>query len=264
MKLNVLISCMHETDTSIVARSNIQSDAVVVNQCDTNSVIEYDFTNKNGKVCHVKFINTTERGLSRSRNMAIANSWGDICLIADDDEKFANNYEDVIIKAFNDINSDVIALGFHYTNRGRNNFNKRTKINWFNFLKICSVQISFKRNSIMTHKIKFAENMGSGTGNGSGEENKFISDCLRNKLLIYAEPCDIAEIDYNIEDSKWFKGYDKSYFVNKGWSIKQSIGVIGALLFSIILCVRRASEINHDINPIKAFIYMTKGVFSNY
>ena len=45
MKLNVLISCMHETDTSIVARSNIQTDAVVVNQCDTNSVIEYDFTN---------------------------------------------------------------------------------------------------------------------------------------------------------------------------------------------------------------------------
>ena len=264
MNLIVLVSCMNEKDTTIVARSNIQTDAVVVNQCDINSVNEYDYINKNGKICHVKFINTTERGLSRSRNMAISNAWGDICLIADDDEMFANDYEDVIINAYKDIKSDVIALGFHYKNRERNNFTQRTKINWFNFLKICSVQISFRRDSITTNSIRFVENMGSGSGNGSGEENKFISDCLKKNILIYAVPSDIAEIDYNEDESKWFKGYDKNYFVKKGWSLKQSIGVVGALMFSLLMCIRRASMIKQDINPMKAFVYMIKGVFSNY
>lgn len=263
MKLNVLISCMHEKDTSIINRSNIQTDVVVVNQCDENSVKEFDFTNKKGEMCHAKFINTTERGLSRSRNMAIANAWGDVCLIADDDEKFADDYADVILRAFENIGSDVIAFGFHYTNRERNNFIRRTKINWLNFLKICSVQIAFKRDVIIAHSIKFAENMGSGTPNGSGEENKFISDCLKNKLCIYAEPSDIAEINYSADDSKWFKGFDKNYFVKKGWSIKQSIGFMGGLAFAVVLCCRRAPIIKNDINPINAFFYMLKGLLSN-
>ena len=264
MKLNVLISCMHEKDTSIIERSNVQTDVVVVNQCNKDSVEEFDFTNKKGELCHAKFINTTERGLSRSRNMAITNAWGDICLLADDDEIFTDNYEDVIIKAFYDIKSDVIAFGFHYTNRGRNNFTRRTRINWFNFLKICSVQIAFRRDAITSHLIKFAENMGSGTGNGSGEENKFISDCLKSKLSIYAEPSDIAEINYNVEDSNWFTGFNKEYFLKKGWSIKQSIGIIGGLFFAFAMCYKNASIIKEYINPVSALFFMVKGLFSNY
>lgn len=264
MNLNVLVSCMHEKDTSIIARSNIQSDVIVVNQCDKDSVEEFDFINKHGKTCHAKFINTTERGLSRSRNRAILNAWGDICLIADDDEVFSNDYPDVVYKAYNDINADVIAFGFHYSNRERNNFTKRTKIGWFNFLKISSVQISFKRKIINAYNIRFAENMGSGTGNGGGEENKLISDCLRNKLSIIAEPSDIAVIDYDTKNSKWFNGFDKNYFVKNGWSIKQSIGTLGGLAFSFIHCTRRASMIKTDICPVKAFFYMVKGVFSSF
>ena len=77
MTLTLLIACMHEKDTSIIQRSNVQTDVVVVNQCDHDSVEEFDFVNKKGKICHAKFICTNERGLSRSRNMAIRNAWGD-------------------------------------------------------------------------------------------------------------------------------------------------------------------------------------------
>ena len=99
MKLILLISCMHEKDHSIIERSNVQTDVVVVNQCDKDSVDEFDFKNKKGETCHAKFINTTERGLSRSRNMAIRNAWGDVCLICDDDEWLSDDYADTIIKA---------------------------------------------------------------------------------------------------------------------------------------------------------------------
>lgn len=69
MKLMVLISYMHRTDTGIISESNVQTDSVVVNQCDRDSIEDFDFKNKKGRTCHVKFIDTTERGLSNSRNL---------------------------------------------------------------------------------------------------------------------------------------------------------------------------------------------------
>lgn len=111
MTFNILISCMHQADTSIIERSNVQSDVVVVNQCDHDSVEEFDFVNKKGKTCHAKFICTTERGLSKSRNMAIRNAWGDVCQICDDDEWLADNGEEVILRAYAE-NPDAALIAF--------------------------------------------------------------------------------------------------------------------------------------------------------
>ena len=46
MKVEVLISCMHQTDASIITRTNVQSDVLVINQCDKDEVEEYSFLNK--------------------------------------------------------------------------------------------------------------------------------------------------------------------------------------------------------------------------
>ena len=94
-----LISCMYQ-DKSIVSRTKVQTNAVVVNQCDEENVSEYDFTNSYGKTCHVKFISTRERGLSRSRNMAIRNCDDDICIICDDDEELCEGYENLILEGY--------------------------------------------------------------------------------------------------------------------------------------------------------------------
>lgn len=99
MTFNIL-SRMHQKDASIIERSNVQSDVVIINQCDRNDIEDFDFINKKGRKCHAKFISTTERGLSKSRNMAIRNAWGDICLICDDDEWIADDSEDKILKAY--------------------------------------------------------------------------------------------------------------------------------------------------------------------
>ena len=100
MTLEVLVSCMHQTDISIIKRSNIQSDVLVINQHDVNDYQEYEFTNKRGEVCKARIISTTERGLSKSRNMAIAKSVGDICMICDDDEFFYSNSSELINEAY--------------------------------------------------------------------------------------------------------------------------------------------------------------------
>lgn len=93
----LLISCMHQHDHSILDRSNVMSNAIVINQCDHESVEHISFINRYGQKKWCKFISTTQRGLSRSRNMAIANAPEDaICLICDDDETFDDHIEEKI------------------------------------------------------------------------------------------------------------------------------------------------------------------------
>ena len=86
MKIQVLLSCMHQVDHTIVKRTNIQTDAVVINQCDRNEITTYQFSNKLNQICNVIFVSTIERGISKSRNMALKYATGDICIICDDDE----------------------------------------------------------------------------------------------------------------------------------------------------------------------------------
>lgn len=242
MKVEVLISCMYQTDTSIINKTNIQSDVVIINQCDTDKVKEIIFSNKQGKICKAKFISTTQRGLSRSRNMAIQNSSGDICLLCDDDEVLEDDYVETITKAFEEHKDDLIAFKIKHPTR---KFKEKTyKIGFFKSGTIGSWQLTFKRKSITANNIKFNEKMGSGTGNGAGEENKFVMDCYKKGLDIRYVPYQIGELVPSGE-SQWFKGYDKKYWVNRGWQSKMVYGrLFGFLYIGYFLLKHKADKIN--------------------
>ena len=95
VKFQVLVSTMNQKDKSLLSRMNLCSDAIVINQSNNNSVETIQWND----FC-VKWINTTEHGLSKSRNMAIRNADADICLLADDDEILADGYVELIKNTF--------------------------------------------------------------------------------------------------------------------------------------------------------------------
>ena len=66
MKIEVLMSAMHQTDFTLAYKSNVQSDLLIVNQCDKN-----DYSELTVGIHKWRMISTTERGLSKSRNMAL-------------------------------------------------------------------------------------------------------------------------------------------------------------------------------------------------
>lgn len=248
MTFNLLISCMHEKDTSIIKRSNIQSDVVVVNQCDHNSVEEFDFVNKNGKVCHAKFINTTERGLSRSRNMAIRNAWGDVCLICDDDESMADDCEEKILNAYNEIQeAGVITFALKRYDCAMSYPLKKMKLGLKEILKTSSQQVTFSRMKVNAASIVFDEKMGSGTGNGGGEENRFLLDCRKAGFKMFYYPYIIATI--NKGESKWFKRYNEKFFRDRGWTSRRILGTVRGLLFIIYNSVRHRKSFIKDGVP---------------
>lgn len=256
MKVIVLISCMFQNDHSIIVKSNVQTDVVVVNQCDKDYIEEFNFKNKKGQMCHAKFISTTERGLSRSRNMAIRNAWNDICLICDDDEIFYDDYADKIVNAYSSYpNASVITFSLR---RDKKKYPLNpSKISYWDIFRTSSVEITFKKDDVYSRNIFFDEKMGSGTGNGGGEENKFLHDIRKNNLEMRYEPATIATLYQN--ESIWFKGYTSIYFENLGWSTRRTIGFIPAFLYCIIWPITHKSLcVNSIFSVYKSLI---KGFF---
>lgn len=260
MTLTLLIACMHEKDTSIIQRSNVQTDVVVVNQCNHDSVEEFDFVNKKGRTCYAKFICTTERGLSRSRNMAIRNAWGDVCLICDDDELMEDGYEDAILNAYTaHENSIVNTFSLIRKDCGTTYSKRPKKLGYIDTLHTNSLQISFNLHKIVEYGIQFDEMMGSGTGNGGGEENRFMMDCYKTQLPMFYTPVNIAAVLPG--ESQYFHGYDIKWSANFGWTSRRILGSFLGSLYILCFALINHKTYSKDMSALKMLQSAFKGFF---
>lgn len=258
MKLVTLVSCMHQKDRCIIERSNIQSDVVIVNQCDIDSVEEFDFINSSGIECHAKMINTTERGLSRSRNMAILNAWGDVCYMCDDDEYMDSDFTTKIKNAYSS-HPDMDIITFGLIRKNYTYPQKECKIGIPQILRTSSVQTTFKRNSILKKHILFDPQMGSGSGNGGGEEIKFLMDCRRKGLKLYYVPDIIATVQS--EESQWFHGFTEKYFKDIFWAARRSLGFWLGIIYLFYWCLLRSGHFDIKMSKWSILKCSLKGFF---
>ena len=247
---------MYEKDKEIIKRSNIQSNCVIINQCNEDKKEELKI--ENNKTC--LWINSKERGLSRSRNMAIENSKADICLIADNDEIFDDDVEEKILKAYQELpQADIIVFNLH--NKPTKLKNKIYGLRRLECLRVCSWQISFKRNSVIENNLKFDIKLGAGTGNGAGEENKFLLDAYDKGLKIYHYHINIARMVEN--ESTWFSGYNEEYFYKHGITIRYILGFRLSCLYAVYFLVFKYGLYKREINFFSAVKNMFFGILTN-
>ena len=252
--VEVLISCMHQKDNSILGRSNLNHDVLIVNQCDTREEKVITFAN------NVKRIDTPKRGLSVSRNMALNNAQGEICIISDDDEYFENNIQETVEKEYEKYpNADLLILAMR--NWPSKLKQRPHKLSFLELLRVSSWQITFKLSSIREKGIQFDEKLGSGTGNGGGEEIKFLCDCHRAGLQIYYTPVYIASVGQ--KESQWFFGYDDSFFYDRGMTTRYTFGLIFSVLYAVYYAISHRKMFEKDIAPIHAIRKMMQGIFEN-
>lgn len=229
MKLEVLISCMHQKDFSILDKFNVHSDILIVNQCDENG---YKEEIRNGYLC--RMISTTKRGLSQSRNECLNNMNGDIGILCDDDIIYYDNYNKIILEAFTKLkDADIIIFDMDFVTNDnkleiKDNIKDTTKItpniiarkspSYKNYI---SSTIAFKKDSLQRKNIWFNLNFGTGSKKYSnGEESLVLRESKRKGLKVYEYFSILGVQDHRIEGSTWFKGYDERYFYDKGALVK--------------------------------------------
>lgn len=220
MTFELLISTMHKNIEEIkimISKMNIHCNCVVINQCDEENYYEEILDNK----FLLRVYSTLERGLSKSRNMALKNAIGDIVCIGDDDLYYYDNFNEKIIDYYERTpKADIALFNVDY-------FRKTFRINdykcrFWELSSFMSVQCTFKIKKIRDKNLSFNEMFGTGAKYfNSGEENIFLSECKRKGLSIFYCARKILRCDES--ESSWFTTFNDERFISTRGAIYYSM-----------------------------------------
>lgn len=254
MTIEVLIATMHQKDTSLVKKMNIQSDAIIVNQTDV-----YAYQELLQDDCRIRFYSFAERGVGLSRNSSLMRSNADVCILADDDMVFHDGYGDVVQDTF-DHYRDADVIIFNLSEAGATNRvnNKPHSVKLSNYMNYGAARIAFRRHAVVYHGISFNLNFGGGTRHQCGEDTLFLRDCLKAGLKIIAVPLSLATLS-ETRPSTWFHGYTRKYLFDKG--VVLSIAHPRMVwLFCLYLTLRHPEYAVNDLDRAGVFREMCKGI----
>lgn len=206
MKIEVLVSTMNLNNTKeLIKNMNIKTKYTIINQTQNIEAIQDN-----------NVYNYNEKGLSRSRNRAISHAKEEICIIADDDVKYVDNYEKIIKNAY-EKHKDADIITFYIESLNQNRPIKKVKskkINQITAMRIISSQISFKKQSLINNNIIFDEEFGAGAKYDRSEETIMLVDSLRKGLKIININETIGTVQQ--DTSTWFKGFNEDFFFKQG------------------------------------------------
>ena len=175
---------------------------LIVNQTQENNLLHSDFLS-------VRVINSFEKGLSKSRNLALKNAIGKIVLIADDDVVYKKDFDTKIVQAYNQYDYKV---GISFCIEKPNGLlykkylqNAKMNLSLIELFNVLSIEISLNKLIFDTLGVKFDEYFGLGSTFEMGEEAIFLSDIkgqnqqiafVQSVIAIHPEISSIEKIDF--------------------------------------------------------------------
>lgn len=180
----ILIATMHRTSLSFLEKmfqnlSFLEVPILIVNQSEPNKLLVSNYSN-------IRVVNSFERGLPQSRNIAIENAKGEICLIADDDVVYDKELISSIKQGFEKYN-DAAIVTYQMTNFKGQLFRDYPDIAIHNIKTIAtanSVVIAFKRKNLLEKDVWFNPNFGLGATFQSANEYVFLRNALKEGLKL--------------------------------------------------------------------------------
>ncbi len=213
MSLQVIVATMNQTDYSLLDKMNIQSDAIVCNQCDKTEYAEFEY-----KGHRIEWLSFAERGVGLNRNNGLMRATADIVLFADDDVVYADGYAQTILQWYETHpEADMVIFNFKMR-RGESEFYERVtkegRVSRRTATKYGTYCISARRETLRFANVYFHLDFGGGTTYSCGEDSLFLQDCIGKNLKIYASKTVIGVLDHG--PSTWFNGYTDKFFFDKG------------------------------------------------
>lgn len=262
MTFQVLISTMNQADFQLLDRMNVQSDAVIINQCDKNSIKEFNY---NGHT--IKWVNMSNRGVGLSRNTALFYATADIILFADDDVTYTDGYAQEVVSAFqNNKKADMICFNINLVNSIKNfgyRDNKSNKrLNLLNSMRYGACRIAARRRVLLKNRISFSLLFGGGTEFSSGEDSLFIRDCYNKKMKLYAYSYTLGVVDDS--QSSWFNGVQDKLFIDRGILLYNAFPILHFLLYFYYAFRLKKIASNYGIRKILNLFYKGKKLIKQY
>lgn len=161
---------------------------LIINQTAEDCLLISEFSS-------VRVINSHEIGLSKSRNLGLKNARGKIILIADDDVVFLENFQENIVKAYNQ-NQNGTAICFQtITKQGSlySNYPKfKKELNNKELRKVLSIELTCNTEILKTENCVFNEFFGLGSKFQDSETFFFLNRMKHKGLKVIFIPVSIV------------------------------------------------------------------------
>lgn len=184
--LEILIATMNRTSLDFLDNTFRNADIskcqiLIINQTTPEVLLDSNDPN-------IRVINSFEKGLSKSRNLALENAKADVVLIADDDVVFEREFHKTILTAFKDYNEAALITFKVWKENNEEYRDYPTKHRWHtihSLENIMSIEIALNRKIILGTNLKFNALFGLGSHFETAEEYIFCRDALSKGLRAF-------------------------------------------------------------------------------
>lgn len=211
MTVQTLVVTTGQADHSLLEKMNLQTDALVGNQCERDEVEHFTYRGR-----QIGWYSFCEKGVGLNRNNLLMRADADLCILADDDLRFLEGCEQRVLHWFARYpQADVLVFNLLEEKPRRYVNQKAFRVTARNYGKYGAARLAFRRESVIKNGISFHLLFGGGARYSAGEDSIFLRDCLRKGLYILAVPDALAEALPG-RPSSWFGGYHRKFFVDRG------------------------------------------------
>ncbi len=191
-KVEFLISTMYRTDLAFLNPMFKQLDLndlnlLIINQTTKDRILS-------SQSDRIRVFNSFDRGLSKSRNLALQHTNADIAIIADDDIEYQSNTFRIIDKAYQ-MFPDAALISFQYLRENGQVGKIYQKESCYQNAKLhkqslSSIEISCRPKLLRQYAVTFNTCFGLGARFACGEEQVLRDDIIRHglKVAYVAEP----------------------------------------------------------------------------
>lgn len=255
MKVQVLVSVMNQSFDAVVNRMRLDSDAVIINQCDRLGSEEKEYGGH-----RLRFYSFPERGIGRSRNEAIIRADGDICLFSDEDIVYEPGYASAVEEEFRrNPRADMILFNIEIEESRRTyHITERKRVHWYNCGRYGAVSFAVKRESLLSSGVTFSLLFGGGARYSNGEDSLFLKEFMGKGYRVYTSPEVIGREE--ARGSSWFAGYNEKFFRDRGVLYRYLYGRLAHVMaVRFLLAHKRTMCDNSGISLRQAYRWMKEG-----
>lgn len=211
--VEILVATMHRDSLDFLRNmfpegSFADYNILIVNQTEPDRQLVSVYPN-------VRVINSTERGLSNSRNLALQHAIGNLCVIADDDVVFEQGFTQKIVDAYNE-RPDAALMVFRAADGNSRLYKnypqaKHHPMSQLQRLSVMSIEMVVNLPVVKQSDVWFDSRFGLGSAFTMGEEAIFVNGLYKKGLTILAEPQLIVR--HPAEDTHKKVSVNEKYYV---------------------------------------------------